>query len=179
MAYTHLFSEFDKLIRLVQRQTNVAERVPAFYIKTLASLENSLNDALAKEKEAKKKMNASNARALTAMKQKVKKTTKQFESELKSFQEVNSILLLQYSLITFVQDPETFEQTYDAVEQEVVAPPVKKEKRSTLKEVAVGAEDEDFTTVGKGGKAMQFTSEGIYKNLQLIQEARGKKVRSP
>lgn len=38
------------------------------------------------------------------------------------------------------------------------------------------AGDDDFTTVGKGGKAMQFTSESIFQNLQLIQEARGKKV---
>jgi translation initiation factor 3 subunit C len=35
---------------------------------------------------------------------------------------------------------------------------------------------DDFTTVGKGGKVMQITSEGIFKNLQAIQEARGKKV---
>lgn len=35
---------------------------------------------------------------------------------------------------------------------------------------------DDFTTVGKGGKVMQFTSEGIFKNLQGVQEARGKKV---
>ena len=38
-------------------------------------------------------------------------------------------------------------------------------------------EDEDFTTVGKGGKTVQLTPESIYKNLQAIQEARGKKVR--
>ena len=37
-------------------------------------------------------------------------------------------------------------------------------------------EDDSFTTVGKGGKAMQYTSESIFQNLQLIQEARGKKV---
>jgi translation initiation factor 3 subunit C len=37
-------------------------------------------------------------------------------------------------------------------------------------------EDDTFTTVGKGGKAMQFTPDGIFKNLQLVQEARGKKV---
>ena len=44
---------------------------------------------------------------------------------------------------------------------------------------AVGSDDEpvkEFTPVGKGGKAMQFTSEGIFKNLQAVQEARGKKV---
>lgn len=39
-----------------------------------------------------------------------------------------------------------------------------------------GEEDDAFTTVGKGGKAMAFTAESIFKNLQLIQEARGKKV---
>lgn len=37
-------------------------------------------------------------------------------------------------------------------------------------------EDEDFMTVGKGGKAIQFTPESIFKNLQVVQEARGKKV---
>lgn len=47
------------------------------------------------------------------------------------------------------------------------------------KDAADDSEDDvvdDFTTVGKGGKAMQFTSDGIFKNLVLIQDARGKKV---
>jgi hypothetical protein len=30
--------------------------------------------------------------------------------------------------------------------------------------------------VGKGGKAMHFSVESIFKNLQQVQEARGKKV---
>lgn len=73
---------------MVQRQQNVAEPVPPFYIRTLISLETGLNAALAKEKEAKKKMNASNARALTAMKQKVRKTIKEFEKEIKQYNDV-------------------------------------------------------------------------------------------
>lgn len=80
--------EYDKLARMVQRQQNVAEPVPPFYIRTLISLEAALNVALAKEKEAKKKMNASNARALTAMKQKVRKTVKEFEKEIKQHNDV-------------------------------------------------------------------------------------------
>lgn len=36
-----------------------------------------------------------------------------------------------------------------------------------------------FTTVGKGGKTMQFTADSIFKNLQMVQEARGKKVCTP
>ncbi|KAF8070237.1 eukaryotic translation initiation factor 3 subunit 8 N-terminus-domain-containing protein [Lyophyllum atratum] len=148
-------NEFDKLARMVQRQHNVSEPVPPFYIQTLAGLETSLNTAVAKEKEAKKKMNATNAKALTAVKQKVKKALKEYEVEVKKFQD----------------DPEAFEREYTAV----VAPePVVTGRRV----VVAGAEDEeadDFTTVGKGGKVMQFTAEGIFKNLQAVQEARGKK----
>lgn len=82
---------------MVQRQQNVSEPVPPFYLRTLVSLEESLNAALAKEKEAKKKMNASNARALTAMKQKVKKSAKEYEADIKRFNEVRLFLAIYLS----------------------------------------------------------------------------------
>ena len=87
--------EFDKLTRLVDRQRNLSEKVPGFYIKTLVNLESSLNTALAKEKESKK-MNASNARALNTMKQRVRKLTKEFEAEVKLFQEVGGPEILLF-----------------------------------------------------------------------------------
>jgi translation initiation factor 3 subunit C len=42
----------------------------------------------------------------------------------------------------------------------------------------VGTNDQadEFTTVGKGGKAMQYTPESLFKHLKAVQEARGKKV---
>ena len=43
---------------------------------------------MAKEKEAKKKTNLSNSRALNGMKQKVKKINKEYEADIKRFQEV-------------------------------------------------------------------------------------------
>ncbi|KAH9961617.1 eukaryotic translation initiation factor 3 subunit 8 [Russula dissimulans] len=149
-------SEYDKLTRMVQRQQNIAEPVPPFYIRTLISLEAALNAALTKEKEAKKKMNASNARALTAMKQKVRKTVKEYEKEIKQYND----------------DPETFEQEYATL-----AVPQTQVKAEVVRRPAVAEDEdeEDFTRVGKGGKATQYTSEGIYKSLQAIQEARGKK----
>ncbi|THG98273.1 hypothetical protein EW145_g7454 [Phellinidium pouzarii] len=133
-------NEFDKLVRMIERQTNVAEPVPSFYVRTLLSLDQSLNNALAKEKEAKRKMNASNARALNTMKQK---------------------------------DPEAFEREYATAAATVSAAP--KPKKVKVSADANEAAEDDFTTVGKGGKAMQFTAESIFQNLQLIQEARGKK----
>ncbi|KAJ8696434.1 Translation initiation factor 3 subunit c [Pleurotus ostreatus] len=100
-------------------------------------------------------MNATNAKALTAMRQKVKKTLKEYEKELKQYQ----------------ADPETFERDYLATITRDTAPP----QRAPRVRVVEG-DDEDFTTVvPKGVKAMQFTSESIYKNLQSVQEARGKK----
>ena len=76
---------------MVQRQQNISEPVPPFFLRTLVNLEGSLNAAVAKDKESKKKMNASNARGLTAVKQKVKKISKEFETELKRFQEVSHL----------------------------------------------------------------------------------------
>ncbi|KAF9241170.1 eukaryotic translation initiation factor 3 subunit 8 N-terminus-domain-containing protein [Melanogaster broomeanus] len=156
-------AEFDKLIRLVQRQSNAAEPIPPFFLKTLGSLENSLNAALAKEKEAKKKMNAVNARALNSMKQKVKKSAKEYEKEIHQYQD----------------DPEAFEREFalHGHPAEVPAARTKKVKKA----VEDGSDDEDsgaddrFTTVGKGGKAMQFTPDTIFKTLKLVHDARGKK----
>lgn len=82
--------EFDKLVRMVQRQQNVSEPIPPFFIRQLINLESALNTAMAKEKEAKKKMNAANARGLNGMRQKVKKVTKEYEAEVKRFQAVSS-----------------------------------------------------------------------------------------
>lgn len=73
---------------MVQRQQNISEPVPPFFLKTLLSLESAVNTAQAKDKDSKKKMNANNARALTAVKQKLKKITKEFETEVKRYQAV-------------------------------------------------------------------------------------------
>ncbi|KIK39372.1 hypothetical protein CY34DRAFT_808359 [Suillus luteus UH-Slu-Lm8-n1] len=155
-------NEFDKLLRLVQRQSNAAEPLPPFFVKTLLSLENSLNAALTKEKEAKKKMNATNARALNSMKQKVRKTAKEFEKEVQQYQ----------------NDPEAFEREFAAHAQpaDVVVPKPKKQKKGADSESdGEPVLDDRFTTVGKGGKAMSFSAENIFKTLKLVHEARGKK----
>ncbi|KAL0580332.1 Translation initiation factor 3 subunit c [Marasmius crinis-equi] len=145
-------NEFDKLARMVQRQHNVSEPIPPLYIKTLTTLENSVASAQAKEKEAKKKMNATNAKALTATKQKVRKAAKEYEQDVSKY----------------TADPEAFEREYAAaVAKEQPAPTTGK---PTPIAVPADGDDDGFKTVGKA-----LTTEGIFKSLQLVQEARGKK----
>jgi len=75
---------------LIQRQNNISEVIPSFYIRTLSGLESAVNAALTKEKSSSKKMNATNAKALTAMKQKLKKVVKEHEQDIKQYREVRS-----------------------------------------------------------------------------------------
>lgn len=91
--------EFDKLVRLVQRQVNLTDRVPSFYIRTLTELEGTVTNAIAKEKEAKKKLNATHARALNGLRQKIKKLLKENEVDVKHFQEVSSWDLVFHSIL--------------------------------------------------------------------------------
>lgn len=71
------------------------------------------------------------------------------------------------------QDPEAFEQEYQStIALSAPAQPVAPtQNRAVLQE-----DDEEFATVGRGGRVMQFTADSVLKNLQAVQEARGKKV---
>lgn len=53
-------------------------------------MEEYLNKSIAEEKNAKKKMKAPNAKAMNGMKQKLKKTLKDNETEVEKFKQVSS-----------------------------------------------------------------------------------------
>lgn len=81
-----------------------------------------------------------------------------------------------------LQDPEAFTREFTLHTQPAEGSSVKATKKPK-KTADSGSEEEDpavddqFTTVGKGGKAMQFTADAIFKTLKIVHEARGKKVR--
>lgn len=117
-----------------------------------------MNEALAKIKVTPKKMNAIQARALNAVKQKIKKTNKEYQTQIDSYREDKDAFM--------EPEPETVTE----------APTVKKNKITKAVEIATEElDDEGFATVGKGGRTLQYTPESIFKHLRGIMESRGKK----
>ena len=143
-------TEFDKLNRAVQKGTST----PKVYIKAISELEEFMYDTV-KDKAAAKKMNTANARALNAIKQKIKRNNRLYESDIEAFR----------------KDKEGF-----MVEQVVLEPvPTKKSPKSPLQNFAPTDDDDGFSTVGRGGKTLNYTPESIFKHLRVIIESRGKK----
>ncbi|TVY16305.1 Eukaryotic translation initiation factor 3 subunit C [Lachnellula arida] len=149
-------AEFDKLNRQVVKLVQ-AGNTPKPYIRAIAELEDFMNEAIAKQKVSTKKMNATNARGLNAVKQRIKKNNKDYQKDIDAYR----------------ADKDTF---MESDEEEEPAP---KPSRTPKPIAGVPAleidDDEGFSTVGRGGRTMQFTPESILKHLRTIMESRGKK----
>uniref|UniRef100_A0AAX7UUL9 Eukaryotic translation initiation factor 3 subunit C n=1 Tax=Astatotilapia calliptera TaxID=8154 RepID=A0AAX7UUL9_ASTCA len=80
--------EFEQLCRAFLKSKNIVDKegVPPFYIRLLADLEDYLNQ-LWEDKEGKKKMNKNNAKALSTLRQKIRKYNRDFESEIAAYKE--------------------------------------------------------------------------------------------
>lgn len=149
-------TEFDKLNRQVTKLQN-GGRTPKPYIRIISELEDFMNEALAKQKVTPKKMNATQARALNVVKQKIKKTNKECQSQIDAYRE----------------DKDGYMESDE--EEEVIISKPRKAPKLEVEAVPKELDNEGFATVGKGGRALQYTPESIFKHLRTIMESRGKK----
>jgi translation initiation factor 3 subunit C len=151
-----ILTEFDKLSRQIVK-INQSGPTPKVYIKAIADLEDFVNETIAKQKVSIKKMNASNAKGLNAVKQRIKKNNKDYATELEKYR----------------ADKEKYMEADEPEEQIKIERPIRA-RLDPLEALSI-ADDEGFATVGRHGKALQYTSESILKHLRMIVESRGKK----
>jgi translation initiation factor 3 subunit C len=150
---------FDKLNRqvpaLVKQNDN---KTPKVYIQAIADLETVMNETLEKQKVTPKKMNATNTRGINAVRQKIRKNNKEYAKDIDAYR----------------ADKEAFMR-----EEEVVEAPKTKKRVAKVAPLdagaAVEADEEGFTMVGAGGRAVLYTPESILKHLRSIVEQRGRK----
>ena len=147
--------EFDKLNQKVSKGFQ-GSKTPKIYIKAIADLEKHLNDTLDRQKVSTKKMNATNARGLMTVKQRIKKNNKEYQADIDAYNANEGDFM-------------------ESDEEEVV--PVRRAPRPTagVPVEAAFEDDEGFSTIGRGGRVLQFTPESILKHLRTIVESRGKK----
>lgn len=133
---------------------------PKLYIKTVADLEIIVQEAHDKQKVTPKKMNALSSKGLNAVRQKIKKMNRDYQTEVDKYREDKDAYMVE------------------EVEQPASSG---KDKKSRSKDsLAAGETPEDgdaggWEGVGRDGKAMRFTPESILKHLRSIVESRGRK----
>ena len=152
-----LAPEFDKLNRQVVKIVQSGS-TPKLYVKTIADLEDIINETAVKLKSTALKMNASNTKGFNAMKQKIKKNNKDYAAEVDKY----------------LADKEAYMET-DEEEEAIPVERVRRNRVQRIDELDAQMDDEGFATVGRGGRTLQYTPESILKHLRTIIESRGKK----
>ncbi|KAE8577635.1 hypothetical protein XENTR_v10022989 [Xenopus tropicalis] len=85
---TKCLEEFEQLGKAFIKAKNIVDKegVPRFYIRLLSDLEDYLNE-LWEDKEGKKKMNKNNAKALSTLRQKLRKYNRDFEAPIAAYKQ--------------------------------------------------------------------------------------------
>ncbi|MCJ1472731.1 Translation initiation factor 3 subunit c [Lambiella insularis] len=154
--WSSISTEFDKLNRQVVKIA-AAEKAPKQYIKTAADLEDFMNETIAKQKASTKKMNATNAKGLNAMKQKIKRNNREYSTEIEKYRDNK-------------------EEYMESDEEDDMMPVEQPRSKADIYVADIpGEDDQGFSTVGRGGRTLQYTPESIFAHLRTITESRGKK----
>jgi translation initiation factor 3 subunit C len=134
-------------------------RVPKIYIKAVADLETAMLEAIEKQKVTPKKMNAINTRGLNAVRQAIRKNNKEYTKDIEAYK----------------ADEDEFMREEEVEEKKQTSKKSKKTVDDLAPTSVADAGDDGFTVVGAGGRAVQYTPEGILKHLRSIVDQRGRK----
>uniref|UniRef100_I3JZU4 Eukaryotic translation initiation factor 3 subunit C n=1 Tax=Oreochromis niloticus TaxID=8128 RepID=I3JZU4_ORENI len=187
--------EFEQLCRAFLKSKNIVDKegIPPFYIRLLADLEDYLNQ-LWEDKEGKKKMNKNNAKALSTLRQKIRKYNRDFESEIAAYKEVKSKTkasfvvpaVLMQSLNVLLPNTASVLRAQDT-EKPGVRKEERKKKPKQKEQIEEEAEEEGgWEKVNRGvplvkekpkmfAKGTEINTAVVVKKLNEILQARGKK----
>jgi translation initiation factor 3 subunit C len=116
-----------------------------------------VQETVDKQKVTPKKMNALATRGLNAVRQKIRKLNKDYETDINTYREDKDAYMEEEEVVVKVERR-------------------RPNKRDTVADGQVEDDDEGgWEGVGKDGRALKYTPESILKHLRSIVESRGRK----
>uniref|UniRef100_A0A0B7BD44 Eukaryotic translation initiation factor 3 subunit C n=1 Tax=Arion vulgaris TaxID=1028688 RepID=A0A0B7BD44_9EUPU len=135
----NVLTDFESLIKAFEKARKVIDKegVPRFYIRTLAELEDFINECW-EDKDWRKTISKNNSKGLSTVRQKIKKYNRDFEGEITSYKESPDAGDDEVEEVQDIEDEE------DESDKEVAKPTVKKTEERGSKFARTVAADVDI-----------------------------------
>ncbi|KAK3775468.1 hypothetical protein RRG08_027224 [Elysia crispata] len=146
----NVLTDFESLTRAFDKARKVVDRegLPRFYIRTLADLEDFVNECW-EDKEWRKNISKGNSKGLSTVRQKIKKYNRDFEAQLTAYRENPD---------AGDEDAED-EEEVKAADEEPAKPVVKKEEKAPKAPKVVTGDDDDDSDWGTESSEEESSSE--------------------
>ncbi|RUS82412.1 hypothetical protein EGW08_009864 [Elysia chlorotica] len=150
----NVLTDFESLTRAFDKARKVVDRegLPRFYIRTLADLEDFVNECW-EDKEWRKNISKGNSKGLSTVRQKIKKYNRDFEDQLKAYRETPD------AGDEDVDDEEEAKPAEESDDEVPVKPVVKKEEKAPKAPKVLTGDDDDDSDWGSESSEESSSSE--------------------